>query len=128
VNSFQNNLHFNTRIKFREQSPDCKPYQKMAPTTLFRLPTRQCLRSTTLRSTFSPVQPLSQTTIPRYPRKGYEDKDSINPEATEYSKSGTDDAAAKQEEAAFDPSTTDPQEEKDVAGKGNEVFATVFLI
>jgi hypothetical protein len=110
VNSFQNNLHFNTRIEFQEQSPDCKLYQKMAPTT------------------FSPVQRLSQTTIPRYPRKGYEDKDSINPEATEYSKSGTDDAAAKQEEAAFDPSTTDPQEEKDVAGKGSEVFATVFLI
>jgi hypothetical protein len=39
--------------------------------------------------------------ILRYPRKGYEDKDSINAEATEYSKSGTDDAAAKQEEAAF---------------------------
>ena len=100
----------------------------MAPTTLFRLPTRQCIRATTFRSTFSPVRPLSQTTIPRYPRKGSEDKDSINTEATEYSKSGTDDAAAKEEEAAFDPSTTDPQEEKDVAGKGSEVFATVFLI
>jgi hypothetical protein len=61
----------------------------------------------------------------RYPRKGSEDKDSINAEATEYSKSGTDDAAAKQEEAAFDPSTTDPQKEKDIAGKGNEVFTIV---
>lgn len=57
-----------------------------------------------------------------YPRKDSQDKDSINTEATEYSKSGTDDASAKQEEAAFDPSTTDPKEEKKVAGEGQVSF------
>lgn len=67
------------------------------------------------------IQPFSQSTIRAYPRKDSQDKDSIDTEATEYSKSGTDDGAAKQREAAFDPSTTDPQKEKDIAGKGNEV-------
>lgn len=84
------------------------------------------------RSTYGPLQQairrgrlispyqrnLSQTASRRVPRKGYEDKDSINTEATEYSKSGTDDQAAKQEEAAFDPSKTSPEAQKDKAGEG----------
>lgn len=45
----------------------------------------------------------------------------MNTEATEYSKSGTDDAAARQEDAAFDPDKTDPEEQKDTAGEGIEV-------
>ena len=45
----------------------------------------------------------------------------MNTEATEYSKSGTDDASAKQEEAAFDPNITDPGKQKDKAGEGNSV-------
>lgn len=36
----------------------------------------------------------------------------------QYSKSGTDDGAAAQGEAAFDPKTTSPEKEKDIAGKG----------
>jgi hypothetical protein len=56
------------------------------------------------------------------PRKGSQDKDSINTDATEYSKSGTDDDAAKNEQAAFDPSQTAPGEEKEKAGEGNEVW------
>lgn len=55
-----------------------------------------------------------------YPRKDSQDRNSINTEATEYSKSGTDDGAARQE-AAFDPSKTSPESEKDTAGEGNEV-------
>ncbi|KAI9751644.1 MAG: hypothetical protein M4579_005969 [Chaenotheca gracillima] len=52
------------------------------------------------------------------PRKDSQDKDSINTEATEYSKSGTDDQSAQQQEAAFDPKMTDPQEMKAKAGEG----------
>ena len=59
-----------------------------------------------------------------YPRKDSQDKDSINTDATEYSKSGTDDAAAQQEEAAFDPEKTDPVEQKEHAGKGEGVSAS----
>lgn len=53
-----------------------------------------------------------------YPRKDSQDKDSINTEATEYSKSSTDDQGAREEDAAFDPDITDPQEQKDKAGEG----------
>lgn len=68
---------------------------------------------------------LTQTYSFQFPRKDSQDKDSINTEATEYSKSGTDDEAAKQEEAAFDPSKTSPEEQKDAAGEGNEVFWSI---
>ncbi|KAL8860503.1 MAG: hypothetical protein Q9178_003162 [Gyalolechia marmorata] len=59
---------------------------------------------------------LSQTPSLTYPRKDDQDKDSINREATEYSKSGTDDASALQEDTAFDPSVTEPGEQKDKVG------------
>lgn len=61
---------------------------------------------------------FSESAPATYPRKDSQDKDSINCEATEYSKSGTDDEGARQEQAAFDPDLTDPQAEKDVAGEG----------
>lgn len=52
------------------------------------------------------------------PRKDSQHKDSINTEATEYSKSATDDESARQGDAAFDPDITDPQQQKDKAGEG----------
>ena len=42
----------------------------------------------------------------------------MNTEATEYSKSASDDEGARQGDAAFDPDITDPQEQKDKAGEG----------
>ncbi|KAI9736568.1 MAG: hypothetical protein M1818_006079 [Claussenomyces sp. TS43310] len=62
---------------------------------------------------------IHRTSTLTYPRKDSQDKDSINTEATEYSKSGTDDEAARNDQAAFDPSTTQPGQERDQAGKGN---------
>jgi hypothetical protein len=70
---------------------------------------------------------LSQTPFPRFPRKGSENRESINTEATEYSKSGTDDASARQEEASFDPKTTDPEKEKKLAGEGEVCCVTKGL-
>lgn len=61
---------------------------------------------------------FSQSKRSAYPRKDSQDKDSINTEATEYSKSATDDEGARQEDAAFDPDITHPQEEMDKAGEG----------
>ncbi|KUJ23088.1 uncharacterized protein LY89DRAFT_776899, partial [Mollisia scopiformis] len=94
----------------------------MSPTSILRLTSRQCLRTQarSIRPQVQGIRPFSRTTLAAYPRKGSEDKDSINTEATEYSKSGTDDASAKQEEAAFDPNTTDPKQEKKVAGEGED--------
>ncbi|KAL8826178.1 MAG: hypothetical protein Q9170_007502 [Blastenia crenularia] len=54
--------------------------------------------------------------IVKYPRKDSQDKDSINTEATEYSKSGTDDASARHEDTAFNPDVTDPGDQKDKVG------------
>lgn len=62
-----------------------------------------------------------------YPRKDSQDKDSINTEATEYSKSATDDESARQGDAAFDPNITDPQEQLGKAGEGQGVSIQAFL-
>ncbi|KAG8532836.1 uncharacterized protein KY384_002714 [Bacidia gigantensis] len=64
-----------------------------------------------------PVQtrPFSRSHPFTYPRKDSQDKDSINTESSEYSKSGTDDAASGRNtgagDTAFDPDVTDPQAE-----------------
>jgi len=54
---------------------------------------------------------FTQTSLARYPRKDSQDKDSIDPSPTEYSKSGTD-ADSAHKSSAFDPSQTKPETEK----------------
>lgn len=72
-----------------------------------------------------PIRSLAAKQDPeRHPhpqRDAQGDRDKINPEANEYAKSGTDNTAASNDEAAFDPNITDPQEAKKKAGEGNEV-------
>jgi hypothetical protein len=54
-----------------------------------------------------------------YATKDAQDKDSLKPRATEYSKSGSDDAAAH-DDAAFDPNQTKPEtERKNMGESGN---------
>lgn len=49
------------------------------------------------------------------------DRTKIDRQSNEYSKSGTDDASAEQENAAFDPnSSNDPKEAMKEAGKGSD--------
>ena len=60
---------------------------------------------------------LSATSRLAYPRKDSQDRESINTDATEYSKSGSDDGAAAQDRAAYEPGRTDPGEAKEEAGK-----------
>lgn len=57
-------------------------------------------------------------------RKDSQDKGSINTEATEYTRSGTDDSAAHTN-VAFDPTVTSPEGEKETAGKENKVSSTL---
>ncbi|MCJ1319922.1 hypothetical protein MMC15_005258 [Xylographa vitiligo] len=64
------------------------------------------------------THPFSTTARTLYPRADSQHKDSMNTEAQEYAKSGTDVDAANQNSAAFDPSKTDPIEQKEEAGKG----------
>jgi hypothetical protein len=58
---------------------------------------------------------------PSHQRAAQLDREKIDSEPNEYSKSGTDEASAGNEEAAFDPNITDPQEAKEKAGEGNKV-------
>ena len=48
------------------------------------------------------------------------DREKMNTESNEGSKTGTDASSASQEEAAYNPNITQPQSEKEEAGKGNE--------
>ncbi|MCJ1479840.1 hypothetical protein MMC13_008526 [Lambiella insularis] len=65
---------------------------------------------------------FTNTTHTSYPRADAQDKDSMNTEANEYAKSGTDDDAARQESAAFDPDKTNPEEQKHIAGEGKSEY------
>lgn len=62
------------------------------------------------------ARPFSQapTTLAR---KDTQHKDSLKPEPNEYSKSGSDDAAAAVESAAFDPQKTSPEEQQATADR-----------
>lgn len=113
----------------------------MASSTLLRLPRRlfQLQSSVRLRSSLfqhaqrPALRPISTHPIlslassqdpernPHPQRDAQQDREKLDPEASEYAKSGSDDTAAKQDEAAFDPNITDPQEAKDKAGEGNQV-------
>ncbi|KAI9813005.1 MAG: hypothetical protein M1826_002562 [Phylliscum demangeonii] len=59
-------------------------------------------------------------TAPLGARKDSQDKDSIDRRSYEYTRSGTDDQTAQQEQAAFDPSITDPQQQQAKAGEGEQ--------
>ena len=76
------------------------------------------LRPNTQRGIAPSRRQFSQSTWLAYPRKDSQDKDSINTEATEYSKSATDDEGARHDDAAFNPDITDPQQQKDKASEG----------
>ncbi|KAK2074671.1 hypothetical protein P8C59_008859 [Phyllachora maydis] len=49
------------------------------------------------------------------PYKDDQDRNSVKPRSTEYTKSGTDSNMAAQSDAAFNPNKTDPGQEKDAA-------------
>ena len=105
-------------ITFRSSSSLLTPLlQKTRITT--RLQAKSFLQK---QKSVTRKRPFSHTSFCNYPRKDSQDKDSINTEANEYSKSATDDESARQDDAAFNPDVTNPQQEKDVAGENNEVF------
>ena len=105
----------------------------MTPSVLLRLPRRVPLPRTSFLPQRQNLRPFSAHPIrtlasgqdperhPHRRRDAQEDREKINPEANEYSKSGTDNTMAKQDEAAFDPNITDPEEAREKAGEGNTV-------
>lgn len=105
------------------ETPPSSTRFKMSSLTRFSRALRQShsLRQPALVSNTTSIRHFTARSSALYPRKDSQDKDSMNTEATEYSKSGTDDEAARQEDAAFDPSKTSPESQKKKAGEGNEV-------
>ncbi|KAF7861924.1 hypothetical protein EAF04_007805 [Stromatinia cepivora] len=95
---------------------------RLAPTTIHCKPTLPTALPIYPSPSFYPplTRPFTCTPHPPFPRKDSQQKDSINTSATEYSKSGTDDAAAQEQSAAFDPNITNPESEKDEAAKGEK--------
>lgn len=95
----------------------------MAPLNISRFTSRRLGRSPRVLCPTLPLQNrlIHQTSLQLLPRKDSQDKDSINTEATEYTKSGTDDEVAAQDKAAFDPNQTSPEAQKATAGEGNSV-------
>ncbi|KIV80210.1 hypothetical protein PV11_07726 [Exophiala sideris] len=107
----------------------------MSPSTLLRFSRNVNFSRTVLRTQVriqSNVRPLSTSPYRFASREDPEenkhqqreaqlDREKMNPEANEYAKSSSDDSAAKNEEAAFDPNITDPEEARKKAGEGNDV-------
>jgi len=104
------------------------------PSSLRLTTTRTChhLRRTpflaSIRHPTALHQPFHNAARLAYPRKGSEDKDSINRESMEYTKTGSDDQVAAMGDAAFNPDKTSPEEEMKTAGEGNGVSGFVFLM
>ncbi|KAH6648007.1 hypothetical protein BKA67DRAFT_662744 [Truncatella angustata] len=60
-----------------------------------------------------------RTTAPaRMAYKDDQDRESLKPKAHEYTQSGTDEGAAAQSDAAFNPDKTSPETERQTAGAG----------
>ena len=85
------------------------------------LPVRSLVRPSRSLQIVYAARAFTNTSRSLYPRKDSQDKDSMNTEANEYAKSGTDDDAARQSDAAFNPDKTSPEEQLETAGKGKAV-------
>lgn len=74
------------------------------------------------------VRALSYTpTSIRLAQKDAQHKDSLNPRSTEYSKSGSDDDAARVQETAFDSDKTSPEEQMNHAeGEASKVRVSIL--
>ncbi|RKF56722.1 hypothetical protein OnM2_079016 [Erysiphe neolycopersici] len=70
-------------------------------------------------TSFSARYVVSMTPKRYYPRKDSQDRESMDPTPTEYSKSGTDSSVAEGKDA-FNPAVTKPEEMKKIAGQGIE--------
>jgi hypothetical protein len=102
----------------------------MSPRTLLRLPRAIRISSTSRSHRLLHPRPFATSLAfsnrsseggDRNPqRDAQQDRDKINTDANEYAKSGTDDTAAKNEDAAFDPKITSPEGARQKAGEGNE--------
>ena len=96
---------------------------------MFRLrPTRVLQHANFARLSIPTAPRFISMTASRSASKDSQDKDTLKPRSTEYSKSGSDDGAAHSD-AAFNPNKTSPEEaeataEREVGGKDNSLNAS----
>jgi hypothetical protein len=93
---------------------------------MFRLQPTRTFQRLARPSTLTPR--FLSTTRPFLAQKDAQDKDSLVPRSTEYSKSGSDDGVAHSD-AAFNPDKTSPEEaeataEREAGGKDNSLNAS----
>ena len=88
----------------------------MARMSLFRLasPLNAAPRSFIIRQ-FSAAPARG---VDKAKKESLQDRESMNTEAGEYSKSGSDTGTAQHDDAAFNPDKTSPEEEMEAAGEG----------
>lgn len=98
------------------------------PTTLLsrslaasRLPLRNSIHSHRHVRPFSLTSTRAVDHNTNDKHEAMKDREKLNPDADENAVSGTDNTAAENESAAFNPNISDPQEAKKEAGKGNDV-------
>ena len=77
---------------------------------------------------FSEKRYFSKSNQLCYPRKDSQDRESMNTDATEYSKSATDDEAARHDDASFNPKLTNPEAQKTKASENNQVSVRIFSL
>jgi hypothetical protein len=78
--------------------------------------------------TISPTQSFHSSALLQRPYKDDQDKDSLKPGSSEYSKSGSGDDQAAATDAAFDPNQTKPetQSKNAEAESGGDVSNNIF--
>ena len=75
------------------------------------------------------LRSIHRTACLNYPSKDSEDKDSLSPRSTEYSKSQSDNGSARIEKTAFDPNETSPEGQMAMADKESgkvRIYSFIF--
>jgi hypothetical protein len=93
----------------------------MRPIRAFR-PLRPCNLSPSPlgRNRLQPFSTVNSQSAPERQKDAQLDRQKMNVDSNEGSKSGTDSSSAHQDEAAYNPNITQPQEAKEKAGEGNK--------
>ncbi|RFU77185.1 hypothetical protein TARUN_5057 [Trichoderma arundinaceum] len=78
------------------------------------------LTRTSRRCTIGVTRPYHASTALRLPYKNSQDRESLKPASNDGTRSARDEDVTAQEDAAFNPRKTDPETQREAAGRGNE--------
>jgi hypothetical protein len=101
----------------RTSAMACAQLRRNAPTRSRILSTKNLSTESCQPHIWVQNRQFTQSTVVAYARKASQDRNSINRESLEYSRSGSDDKTAALDDAAFNPDITDPDSQKKKAGE-----------